>query len=76
MHQFIHNTFLVCTDHQDVNTLDLLSRLLYPRGFGKNVLFINPLTRTGWYTAQTIKYTLILTHACDFTPPVSYLANH
>ena len=40
MQGFIHNTLLLCTEHQDVTALELLSRLLYPRGFGKNALLI------------------------------------
>ena len=40
MQGFIHNTLLICTEHQDVTALELLSRLLYSRGFGKNALLI------------------------------------
>ena len=40
MQGFIHNTLLLRTEHQDVTALELLSRLLYPQGFGKNALLI------------------------------------
>ena len=35
-----HLCILHFVEHQDANSLELLCKLLYPRGFGKSVIFI------------------------------------
>ena len=40
MHKIFNYVYFVLVEHQDANSIELLCKLLYPRGFGKNVIFI------------------------------------
>ena len=39
-HHCMYKNFIYAIEYQDAITLELLCKLLYPRGFGKNVIFI------------------------------------
>lgn len=51
-------------DHRDGVCLDLLSRLLFPRGMGKGVVFIKKIEVSVHYTANYYNY--LSMSACSY----------